>query len=61
MNKNEAYIAMKQGHKVATQYFTSNEYLHVVNGKITTEDGYIMTNFWNEDYQKDIKWFKVSK
>lgn len=40
MTIDQALDAMKAGHKVANSYFTSNEYLHLVNGVITSEDGY---------------------
>lgn len=40
MNRSEAFVAMHEGHKVTHQDFTSKEYLHIVNEKVHTEDGY---------------------
>lgn len=40
MNKDEALEKMKQGFKVKQEYFTPGEYLHIVDGVITSEDGY---------------------
>lgn len=48
MTIDQALEAMKAGRKVANSYFTSNEYLHLVNGVVTSEDGYDFTEwFWD--------------
>lgn len=47
MNKEAAFKAMMQGHKVAQAGFTDEEYLHMVNGVITSEDGYNFESWWN--------------
>lgn len=59
MTKKEAYTEMLKGNKVTNQYFTPNEYLHCPensNGRIFTEDGYHMSNYWNHDYLPNVKW-----
>lgn len=48
MNKEAAFKAMMQGHKIAHSGFTSEEYLHIVNGVITSEDGYNFEKWWNQ-------------
>lgn len=40
MNREEALKAMLSGHKVANVNFTPDEYLHMVNGIVMSEDGY---------------------
>lgn len=45
-----ALCMMLQGHKVKNQYFSPGEYLRIVDGVITSEDGY---NF--EDWFKNIR------
>lgn len=47
MNKEAAFKAMMQGHKVAQAGFTDEEYLHMVNGVITSKDGYNFERWWN--------------
>lgn len=54
MTIDQALEAMKAGHKVANSYFTANEYLHLVNGVITSEDGYNF-NAWFADRSPDSK------
>lgn len=46
-NKAWAFSMMLQGHKVSNQYFTDDEYLHMVNGVITSEDGYNFEDWFN--------------
>ena len=54
MNRSEAFVVMHEGHKVAHQYFTSKEYLHIVNGKVHTEDGYDFEDkFFETDFFQD--------
>ena len=31
---------MEQGQKVKHRYFSDNEFIHIVDGKMLTEDGY---------------------
>ena len=40
MTREEALEKMKQGFKITNEYFTSEEYLHMVDGVIRSEDGY---------------------
>lgn len=47
MNKDEAFKAMMQGHKVANVNFTDDEYLWIKDGVITSEDGYNFENWFN--------------
>ena len=47
MNKEAAFKAMMQGHKIAHSRFTDEEYLHIVNGVITSEDGYNFEKWWH--------------
>lgn len=54
MNRSEAFVAMHEGHKVTHQDFTSREYLHIVNGKVHTEDGYDFEDkFFETDFFQD--------
>ena len=54
-SKNWALIMMLLGHKVRNEYFTSDEYLHMVDGVITSEDGYNFEN-WFQDIGKGKEW-----
>lgn len=47
MTKDEALEKMKQGFKVSNEYFTSEEFLFMKNGVITSEDGYNFNNWFN--------------
>ena len=40
MTRAEALAAMREGKRIVHEYFTPNEYLGLVGGVITTEDGY---------------------
>lgn len=54
MNRNEALEAMNEGKKVTHTYFSSEEYLHLVNKRITTEDGHhFKEQFYSQDMFKD--------
>lgn len=55
MTKDEALEKMKQGFKVRQEYFTSEEYLHIVDGVITSEDGYNF-NDWFHRITPATKW-----
>lgn len=54
-SKTWALSMMILGHKVRNQYFTSDEYLHMVDGVITSEDGY---NFetWFRNIRNGEEW-----
>ena len=63
MDRQEALKAMQAGHKVANQYFTNDEYLHMVNGIIMSEDGYDFRDWFNiikpsEEWKQD-GWYIV--
>lgn len=50
MTREEAYQAMQHGEKITHQYFSSNEYYEIKNGRIVAEDGVKHTTiFWSED------------
>lgn len=54
MNRQEAFQMMVEGCKVKHQYFTSDEYLHMVDGQVYTEDGYYFEDrFYAEDFFED--------
>ena len=54
MNRSEAFVAMHEGHKVTHRDFTSREYLHIVNGKVYTEDCYAFEdNFFETGFFED--------
>ncbi len=62
MNKELAIIAMSEGHKITHPWFLRDEYLHMVNGVITTEDEYTLPalqDFSDEwaIYREPIKFF----
>lgn len=48
MTREEAVLAMKDGKKVTHNYFSSSEYLRMINGSIHTEDGYYFTDMFYE-------------
>ena len=54
MTKDEAIQAMKKGFKVTHQYFSSDEFIYMENGRIHDENGYDLDDeFWQwrqEDY-----------
>jgi hypothetical protein len=52
MDKQEAYKAMKEGKKLTHKYFGVNEYIYLLNGQITTEDGYNYTS----EFKKPNSW-----
>jgi hypothetical protein len=49
MTLNEALKALRKGLKVSHKYFTSDEYVHMVDDSILTEDGY---NFEGEFFTR---------
>lgn len=56
MTRREAIQAMKKGFKVTHDYFSSNEYITMIDDKIVTEEGYKFntTEFWS--YRTDEHW-----
>jgi hypothetical protein len=58
MNKNEAIAAMQAGKKVTHQWFTSDEWMTMENGKIVLEDGVrcMPDEFWK--WRIDESWNK---
>lgn len=55
LTKAQALIKMKEGYKVQHQYFTSDEFLHIMDGVIVCENGYNMTSWWY-DTRQDSEW-----
>lgn len=54
MTRNEAMAEMKAGKKVKHYNFTREEYLHLVGGRVTTEDGYFFGDiFLKTDWMAD--------
>lgn len=54
MNRDEAYQAMLDGHRIRHQNFTSSEYFFIRNGCIISEDGYDFSKlFYSRDLYKD--------
>lgn len=54
MTRSEALKAMVDGNKVTHKYFTNDEYCHIVNNSIKTEDGYLFENeFLNRSFFDD--------
>jgi hypothetical protein len=39
MNKEEALTAMREGRKVSHEYFSYEEWLTIINGKLVTHEG----------------------
>lgn len=57
MNKQQAYQAMLEGKKICNSYFLPEEYLHLKNGVIATEDDYNYTDVFNE-ILPDLDWIE---
>lgn len=52
MNKQEAYQAMCQGHKVCNEYYTPDEYAFInQNGLIEYEDGCVVGDQFSENWR----------
>lgn len=47
LTKEEALQALKNGEKVGREYFSSDEYIHIVNGAMMFEDGILVMEWWN--------------
>ena len=65
MNKIEAIEAMKQGHKVTHEWFSSDEYIYMIDGEIYDESNYKMScigannqiiTFWTD--RTDSSWIE---
>lgn len=53
MNKNQAYQAMCQGHKVCNEYYSPEEYAFINDdGLIEFEDGCVVGNQFSENWVK---------
>ena len=46
MSKEQMLEAMRNGKKVTHDYFTSDEYIYLKDGKIVSEDGVTHDFFW---------------
>jgi len=57
MNKEEALDAMLKGIKIANRFFLPNEYLHITNGEVYTEEGYLFNKFFESDYLTQCSWY----
>lgn len=54
MNRDEAYQAMCNGEKLTHKYFTSDEYIHIVDGRIVCEQVCNMhQHFFYTDFMAD--------
>ncbi|HEY5562732.1 MAG TPA: hypothetical protein VIK72_13430 [Clostridiaceae bacterium] len=54
MNKIEAHTAMALGSKVTHRFFSYDEYIHIIDGKMFTEDGYRFEDAFDE--RDTIEW-----
>lgn len=60
MNREQAYNALKEGKKISHNYFSSDEYYQMVDGKIKAEDNVNHTQmFWSTDSNnwREDGWF----
>lgn len=46
MTKDEALAAMQAGKKITHTYFTRSEFLHIVDGRMISEDGVPFDEEW---------------
>ncbi|PCP73069.1 hypothetical protein CQA25_09010 [Morganella morganii] len=54
VNRDEAFKALLDGKKVTHKYFTSDEYIQIVNGQIVCEQGCNMhEHFFYTDFMSD--------
>lgn len=51
MNREQAAEKLQQGFKLKHKYFTDDEYIHIIQGELKTEDGY---NFHEEFWKNNI-------
>ena len=65
MNKQDAFLQMKEGKKITNRYFAAGEYLWINSDRdwveensdqILTEDNYPFTTYWDSNYLPDIEW-----
>ncbi len=56
MNKEEAYNAMLEGHKVAHEYYTDDEFIYMIGASIYDEEGYYMGHYCDEFWSIYQKW-----
>lgn len=63
MTRHEAYKSMEQGHKVAHRFFSSDEYICILNGRMVTEEGYNFEEGWSirTGGQWESGWFVYNK
>lgn len=51
LSRQEAYEALKQGHKITHNHFSPDEWYEMKDGKIIAEDGVNHTRvFWSEEH-----------
>lgn len=54
MNRDEAYQAMLNGDKLTHKYFTPDEYIYIVDGRIVCEQCYNMhQHFFHTDFMAE--------
>ena len=56
ITKEEAYNLMLEGHKIAHEGYTNDEYLYIIGGTIYDENGYNMGNYMGEFWNRIQKW-----
>lgn len=56
ISKEEAYKLMEQGHKIAHDYYSDDEFLRMKDGVIYDENGYRMGTKDSEFWSKIQKW-----
>lgn len=59
MTREEARQAMIDGKHVRHRHFTSNEFLYMEHGEITTEDGYFFGDMFDGNDWMDTGWAVV--
>lgn len=55
----EAQKAMSEGKKVKHRYFSTEEYFHLVDGRIYGEDGVCMNDGFHTDWYTGEEWQKT--
>ena len=56
LTKEQAYNLMIDGHKIAHDYYSDDEYLYMIGTSIYDENGYHMGNYMDDFWQKRQKW-----
>lgn len=59
LNWKEAQQAMREGKRVRNQYFTSDEWFEMVDGRIYAEDGCSMAGWYRGESWQDEGWSVV--